>query len=246
MIRHIDPEQLLFLDIETVPQHRHYDELDEWGRELWEKKSKSFKEEGADAEELYGKAALFAEFGKIVCISVAFFHQEGGERHLRITSYAQESEGELLHAFADLLERSFKKGERLLCAHNGKNFDFPFIGRRMLINGITLPPPLRVAEMKPWEMPFFDTMELWRFGERGGTVSLDLLAYVLGIPSPKADIEGSEVGMLYWEEGDLDRIRTYCEKDVETLAQVLLRFRNEAILPEDRIRFIEQKEGGTT
>jgi uncharacterized protein YprB with RNaseH-like and TPR domain len=237
MLRHIDPEQLLFLDIETVPQHPFYDGLDEKGRELWEKKSRSLKDEG-DPEELYQKAGLFAEFGRIICISVGFFHQEEGTRHLRITSYAQEDEAELLKGFAELLERSSPKGDRLLCAHNGKNFDLPFIARRMLAQGIPLPSSLRVAEMKPWEMPFLDTMDLWRFGERGGSVSLDLLAYTLGIPSPKDDIDGSEVGMVYWEEGDLDRIRTYCEKDVQTLAQVLIRLYNEDPLPDDRIRIV--------
>ncbi len=241
MLRHIDPEQLLFLDIETVPQHPFYDGLDEKGRELWEKKSRSLKDEG-EPEELYQKAGLFAEFGRIVCISVGFFHQENGERHLRLTSYAQEDEAELLQSFAQLLERSTQKSERLLCAHNGKNFDFPFIARRMLAHGISLPGALRVAEMKPWEMPFLDTMELWRFGERGPSVSLDLLAYTLGIPSPKEDIDGSEVGMVYWEEGDLDRIRSYCEKDVETLAQVLLRFYGEAILPSDNISSVGSSE----
>jgi uncharacterized protein YprB with RNaseH-like and TPR domain len=237
MLRHIDPEQLLFLDIETVPQHPFYDGLDEKGRELWEKKSRSLKDEG-DPEELYQKAGLFAEFGRIICISVGFFHQEDGTRHLRITSYAQEDEADLLKGFGELLERSSPKGDRLLCAHNGKNFDFPFIARRMLAQGIPLPSSLRVAEMKPWEMPFLDTMDLWRFGERGGSVSLDLLAYTLGIPSPKDDIDGSEVGMVYWEEGDLDRIKAYCEKDVQTLAQVLIRLYNEAPLPEDRIRIV--------
>ena len=239
MLRQTDPEQLLFLDIETVSQHRDYDELDERGRELWEKKSRSLQEEGTDPEELYQKAGLFAEFGKVVCISVGFFHQEGGERHLRITSYAEKDESELLQAFAQMLDRWSQQGERLLCAHNGKNFDFPFLARRMVISGISLPAPLRVAEMKPWEMPFLDTMDLWRFGGRGASVSLDLLAYSLGIPSPKDDIDGSEVGMIYWEEGDHGRIKSYCEKDVETLAQVLLRFYNSALLPEERIKVVD-------
>ncbi len=238
MLRHIDPEQLFFLDIETVSQYRHYDELDERGRELWEKKSRTLNEEGADAEDLYQKAGLYAEFGKVICISVGFFHREEGQRHLRLTSYAAEEEGELLSSFSQMLEHSFRIGDHLLCAHNGKNFDLPFLGRRMLIQKVPLPSPLRVAEMKPWEMPFLDTMELWRFGGRGGTVSLDLLAYTLGIPSPKDDIDGSEVGMVYWEEGDLQRIKSYCEKDVETLAQVLLRFYNEDPLPEERVQIV--------
>lgn len=237
MLRQIDPEQLLFLDIETVPQHPFYDGLDERGRELWEKKSRTLKDEG-DPEDLYPKAGLFPEFGRIICISVGFLHKENGERQLRLTSFAQEDESELLRSFGDLLQRSFQKGERLLCAHNGKDFDFPYLGKRMVVQGIELPDPLRVADKKPWEVPFIDTMNLWRFGERGGSSSLDLLAYALGVPSPKEDIDGSEVGMVYWEEGDIERIRSYCEKDVETLAQVLLRLYNEPILSEERIQSV--------
>lgn len=238
MIDPIKPENLLLLDIETVPASPRYEELDDRARELWEKKSRSLRSGQETAEELYEKAGLFAEFGKVVCITVAFFHGEEGERQLRITSFCDEDERGVLEGFAELLKRSFKGKDRYLCAHNGKEFDFPYLARRMLILGIDLPDPLKIAGKKPWEVPHLDTMELWGFGDRRNSTSLDLLAYVLGIPTPKDDIDGSEVGWVFWEEGDLDRIRTYCEKDVLTLAQLILRFRNEAFIPDDRIEVV--------
>jgi len=234
MIKRINLEHILFLDIETVPQYRQYESMDDATKALWEQKSRYQRKEDFSAEDFYERAGIWAEFGKIVCISVGYFVLKGDVRNFRVTSFFGE-EVNILKEFRALLETHFNKSHHILCAHNGKEFDFPYIARRMIINRIDLPSKLDLFGKKPWEVPHLDTMELWKFGDYKTYTSLKLMAHVLGIPSPKDDIDGSEVRDVFYEENDIDRIVTYCEKDTVTVAQVLLRLRNEDILDASEI-----------
>jgi predicted PolB exonuclease-like 3'-5' exonuclease len=234
MLHRINPEHILFLDIETVPQQTTFNDLDETAQQLWEQKSQYQRKDEFTAEEFYDRAGIWAEFGKIICISAGFFNFKGDLRNFRVTSFHGEEET-ILKDFKNLLESHFNRPHHLLCAHNGKEFDFPYIARRMIINGMTLPSKLNLFGKKPWEVPHLDTMELWKFGDYKTFTSLKLMAHVLGIPSPKDDIDGSQVRDVYYEEADTDRIIQYCEKDTVTVAQIFLRLRNEDILEDDEI-----------
>ncbi|MDC8002424.1 3'-5' exonuclease [Aureisphaera galaxeae] len=234
MVKRIHLEHILFLDIETVPQHERYSELDETTQELWEKKTEYQRKESFTGEEFYDRAGIWAEFGKIICISCGYFKLNGDVRNFRVTSFHGE-ERQILLDFKTLLESYFNKPHHLLCAHNGKEFDFPYIARRMIIHGIDIPFKLNLFGKKPWEVPHLDTLELWKFGDYKTFTSLKLMAHVLGIPSPKDDIDGSQVRDVFYEEKDIDRIITYCEKDTITVAQILLRLRNEDLLDESEV-----------
>ncbi len=234
MISKLNLENILFLDIETVPEEQHYNSLDDTKKALWEHKSQYQRKEDFTAEEFYDRAGIWAEFGKIVCISVGYFTQQGETRLFRTTSFHGD-EITLLKEFKNLLISHFSQAKHLLCAHNGKEFDFPYIARRMIINNIELPYKLNLFGKKPWEVPHLDTLELWKFGDYKTYTSLKLLTTVLGIPSPKDDIDGSEVYRVFYEENDIDRIITYCEKDTIAVAQIFLRLRGEAILQDDEI-----------
>jgi 3'-5' exonuclease len=228
---------VLFLDIETVPQYESYSALDETGRRLWDRKAEIIlrtREEVAP-EEVYNRAGIYAEFGKIVCISVGIIVMQDGQRKLCIKSFADHDERKLLVEFTSMLTRWNTDDNRFLCAHNGKEFDFPFIARRMIINDIPVPALLKVFGKKPWELRFLDTMELWKFGDYKNYTSLELLAYTFNIPTPKDDINGSMVHDVYWRLGQLERIKEYCQKDVITLVQVFLRMHSETLLPDHQI-----------
>lgn len=230
MLEHINIEDVLFLDIETVPLNYKYSELSDNARKLWDDKFKN-STSIESTEKHYKKAGIYAEFAKIVCISVGFLKS----KTFRLKSYCGDDEQELLKDFSELLNKHYNRKENLLCGHNGKEFDFPFIARRMLINGLKLPLLLDIAGKKPWEVCHLDTMELWKFGDYKNYTSLNLLANVFGIPTPKDDIDGSDVARVYWEEKDLKKISTYCQKDVLTVAQLLLRFRGEPLIDEKSI-----------
>lgn len=239
MLENINPESLLFLDIETVSQKKEFNELDETWQELWTIKTGQLNRR-SDAEstpdERYNEAAIYAEFGKIICISVGAFRQQAdGTMKFHLKSFAGDDEKQLLIEFADMLNNRQKKGVFQLAAHNGKEFDFPYIARRMTIQGIKLPSVLDTAGKKPWEVNHLDTMELWKFGDFKSFTSLKLLAAAFGVPSPKDDIDGSEIYRVYWLENDLARIVTYCQKDVLTVAQVFRRFRGEALIPVESV-----------
>ncbi len=234
MLKKILLEHILFLDIETVPQQAHYNELDDTAKALWDLKSKYQRKEDFTAEDFYDRAGIWAEFGKIICISVGYFVFKGDNRNFRVTTFHGE-EIKILRDFKNLLETHFNKAHHLLCAHNGKEFDYPYIARRMIINGVEIPFKLDLFGKKPWEVPHLDTLELWKFGDYKTYTSLKLLAHVLGIPSPKNDIDGSEVCKVFYEENNIDRIVTYCEKDTITVAQILLKLRNEPLLSHDEI-----------
>jgi len=235
MLYKLHLENILFLDIETVPEVEHYKDLADTKKELWEHKSQYQRKDDISAEEFYERAGIWAEFGKIICISVGYFNIKSDTREFRVTSFSGE-EPKLLLDFKTLLNTHFKSPKNLLCAHNGKEFDFPYIARRMIIHGINLPYKLDLFGKKPWEVPHLDTMELWKFGDYKHYTSLKLMANILGIPSPKEDIDGSMVRDVYYIEKDLDRIVTYCELDVVTTAQVFLRLRNEELLEDSEIK----------
>ncbi|GMN10166.1 3'-5' exonuclease [Croceitalea sp. MTPC9] len=235
MLYKINLENILFLDIETVPESSSFKELSEEKRLLWEQKSKYQRKEEFTPEEFYDRAGIWAEFGKIICISVGYFVDKGAERNFRVTSFHGD-EIKLLNDFKNLLSEHFNQAKHLLCGHNGKEFDFPYIARRMLINGIKLPYKLDLFGKKPWEIPHLDTMELWKFGDYKHFTSLKLMANVLGIPSPKDDMDGSMVRDVYYNENNLDRIVIYCELDVVTTAQVFLRLRGEELLNDTQIK----------
>ncbi len=234
MLNKINIENILFLDIETVPLLENFDDVDDTLKILWEKKTEYQRRDDYTAAEFYERAGIWAEFGKIVCISVGYFVYKGDIRNFRVTSFHGD-EIQILKDFKNLLETHFNKPQHVLCAHNGKEFDFPYIARRMIINRIDIPFKLDLFGKKPWEVPHLDTLELWKFGDYKHFTSLKLMTHILGIPSPKDDIDGSEVRKVYYEENDIDRIIRYCEKDTVAVAQVFLRLRNEEILTEDEI-----------
>jgi predicted PolB exonuclease-like 3'-5' exonuclease len=229
----VNIEHVLFLDIETVPQTASYNDLPEHMKDLWEKKSANFRTGNQTAENTYERAGIWAEFGKIICISAGFVRTREKKKIFRVKSFSGDDEKKLLVQFCDMLRVFFaRKNHAQLCAHNGKEFDFPYIARRLLINGLKLPPMLHVAGCKPWEVPFLDTMELWKFGDYKHFCSLDLLTTILDIPSPKDDIDGSQVAAVYYEGKNMERIVRYCEKDAMAVAQLLLRYRGESLLSE--------------
>lgn len=234
MIQKTPLNNILFLDIETVPEQEHYDQLDPDMRQLWEQKTQYQRKDEVSGEAFYERAGIWAEFGKIITISVGYFVNKADIRNFRVTSFWGD-EKKILNDFSNLLNSHFNGAQHLLCGHNAKEFDIPFIARRMIINGIALPSKLNLFGKKPWEVPHLDTLELWKFGDYKHFTSLKLLTKVLGVPSPKDDIDGSEVARVFYEEKDIDRIITYCEKDVIAVAQIFLRLRREELLIEDEI-----------
>ena len=234
MISKLNLENILFLDIETVPEAQYFSDLDDSTKALWEQKSEYQRKDEFTAEEFYERAGIWAEFGKIICISVGYFTISNDLKNFRVTSFYGD-EVKILKDFKNLLISHFSHPKHLLCAHNGKEFDFPYIARRMIIHNIELPYKLNLFGKKPWEVSHLDTLELWKFGDYKTYTSLKLLTHVLGIPSPKDDIDGSEVRGVYYEEKDIDRIITYCEKDTIAVAQIFLRLRGDSLLNKDEI-----------
>ena len=228
---------ILFLDIETVPQFPTYDDLPDGWKALWDNKSAALLKhhEGQNNESLYPRAGIYAEFGKIICISCGVIQGNGADRKLVLKSFSGHDEKMLLHRFSEMLVKWDSEGNRFLCAHNGKEFDFPYICRRLIINDLPIPGTLNVSGKKPWEVNHYDTMELWKFGDFKNYTSLNLLAMSLGIPTPKDDIDGSMVWEVYWKEKNLERIVTYCQKDVLTVAQILLRMNHEPLLKPEQV-----------
>lgn len=231
---------ILFLDIETIPQYPSFDSCPEPVKLLWSRKADNLrKAENETASDIYNRAGIYAEFGQIICISTGFLYKDGNEVHLKIKSFYGKDEKELLTSFAQLLNDSFSTQQNKLCAHNGKEFDFPYIARRMIINNINLPLILDIAGKKPWEIGHLDTMELWKFGDFKSYTPLNLLAHALGVPSPKDDIDGSMVWSVYWNDDDLNRITKYCEKDVEALVNVFLRMKGKPVLDKHNVHSVE-------
>ena len=235
MLKDIRQEDVLFLDIETVPQYATYDEMPENLKYFWNKKANNLVKENETPESIYSRSGIYAEFGKIICISAGFIVQRNGDKHFRVKSFYGNNEKEILSGFATMLGRFGAKSKSNICAHNGKEFDFPYISRRMLLNKVELPELLDVAGKKPWEVKFLDTMELWKFGDYKSYTSLDLLANIFEIPSPKDDIDGSQVAEVFYVQKDIERIVKYCEKDALAVAQLFLRYKNEPIMDAESI-----------
>lgn len=226
MLENIRIGDVMFLDIETVPGVYSFDLLDPSMQALWEKKSRQLRSDEQTAGDVYERAGIYSEFGKIICISVGMVW-EHDPFHFRLKSFYGKDEKVLLSEFSEMLNGFCrKKPEAILCAHNGKEFDFPYIARRMVINSLVIPELLNNAGKKPWEVRLLDTMDLWKFGDYKNYTSLDLLTTVLKIQTPKDDIDGSQVAGIFYEEDDVERIVRYCEKDVLAIARVLLRFMN--------------------
>ncbi|MDR0661690.1 MAG: 3'-5' exonuclease [Prevotellaceae bacterium] len=231
MLSRINIADVLFLDIETVPQYPSSADVPPAVMRLWDKKSQYIRNEGETAEDIYERAGIWAEFGRIICISMGFMFFRDNERCFRVKSFYNNDEKVLLEEASEQLQQFFaKKLNGRLCAHNGKEFDFPYMARRMLINGLKLPKMLDVAGAKPWEVPFLDTLELWKFGDYKHYASLELLTHIFNIPTPKDDIDGGVVAEVYYKESDVQRIVRYCEKDVLAIAQLLLRFKGEDLI----------------
>lgn len=229
-------EKILFLDIETVPQYYHFEEMSDEAKKLFEAKSRSKIKEDKSVVDVYNETAgILSEFGKIVCISVGFINETMSGRQMRVKSFYHDDEETLLLQFKRLLDEHGHSKYFALCGHNAKEFDFPYICRRMLIHGMQLPSLLDLAGKKPWEIPHFDTMELWKFGDYKAYTSLALLCHVFNIPTPKDDISGADVARVYYEDAALERIKTYCEKDVVALIQLFLRMKGEPLVEEGEI-----------
>lgn len=238
MLTFISTYKILFLDIETVSVVEKYDLLSNKMQELWQKKHNIlYKNEDISFEEGFeSKAAIYAEFGKIVCISCGYLSKEKDKEVLRIKSFYGNNENNLLKEFADLLRNNYSDFQnQTLCGHNIKEFDVPYLCRRMLINEIKLPDILNIHGKKPWEINFIDTLQLWKFGDYKAYTSLNLLANIFEIPTPKDDIDGSMVSQVFWKDGDIERIKTYCQKDVVTVVRLFQKFSYEVFIEDNNV-----------
>ncbi|MCX6252687.1 MAG: 3'-5' exonuclease [Bacteroidetes bacterium] len=241
MLENYNIENILFLDIETVPNVSGYNGLPDNLKKLWNKKAeqliKNDRNPGPEVqtpETIFDRAGIYAEFGKVICISTGIFRNHS----LWIKSYYSDDEKQILTEFCAIMNKAPEKKFQFLCAHNGKEFDFPYLIRRMLINGISVPAILDLSGKKPWEVNHLDTMELWKFGDYKTYTSLDLLSAIFDIPSPKDDITGADVWRVYWVEKDLPRIVTYCQKDVIAIVNLFLKFKGKEIINEDQITYV--------
>lgn len=236
MLNQLSLQRFLFIDIETVPELRSYEEMDAETQQLWAKKVERFRLEGESDSDLYlRRTGILAEFSKVVCITLGYFSEEGG-RSFRLKSFAGNDEPELLSQVKALFDEFYPKSSKAyLTGHNIKEFDVPFLCRRMLINGIELPNLLNVTGKKPWEVNYIDTLNLWKFGDYKHYTSLKLLCKVLKVPTPKDDMDGSMVGAVYQEENGLERIVNYCQKDVQAVANIILKFRGEPLLQSEEV-----------
>lgn len=233
MLNHLNVEDVLFIDIETVPIAPGFSKLEVSWQKLWEHKVQFKIGDGESVEELYDRAGIYAEFGKIVCISAGYVTQKKGEYFFRVKSFYDDDEKKLIGNFFNAWEQFSRAGKRKLCGHNGQEFDFPYIARRALVHNLRLPKIFDIAGAKPWEVKnmLIDTLQLWKFGNYKHYTSLSLLCELFNIPTPKDDIDGSQVCSVYWEENDLDRIVTYCEKDTLAVANLLLKYKGDKIIP---------------
>ena len=240
MLENLHIEDVLFIDIETAPQYPVFGEVPENFQKLWDKKSTYFRTEEQSASDVYERAGIYAEFGKIICISVGFVVQKQGERFYRVKSFYDDNEKKLLSQFNQMLEKFTNNPGKRVCAHNGMEFDFPYIARRTLIHNLKLPKILDIAGAKPWEVKdrLIDTLQLWKFGDYKNYTSLELLCAVFNIPTPKDDIDGSQVAHVYYVENDLDRIIRYCEKDTLALANLLLRYKGEPVILAENMEIV--------
>ena len=241
MLDNIKPFDILFLDIETVPKHKNFHEVDAYEQELWqEKKGKNKTDEESIEDYYFNNAAIFAEFGKIICISVGRLTQDGMFQTFELKSFFGDDEHKLLKDFSFYLRQQLAMHKNLmLCGHNVREFDVPYICRRLIMNNQKLPEYFEAIQTKkPWEAGLLDSMDFWKFGDYKNFISLKLLAFCLGIPSPKDDISGKDVGKVYWHEQGLERIKTYCQKDVLTVAQIVLKLKGLSLISESEVKIL--------
>ncbi|MCB9256227.1 MAG: 3'-5' exonuclease [Chitinophagales bacterium] len=224
--------RILFFDLETASEWQTLDNAPEDIQKLWKRKHEFIKKSELEEESssYENAAAIYAEFGKIICISCGILQNET----LRIKSYSSNNEKELLEQFSQVLS----KNNLQLCGHNIKEFDVPYLCRRMLVHGIPLPACINVAGKKPWELDFIDTLQLWKFGDYKAYTSLNLLTEIFNIPSPKDDIDGSMVNQVYWKEKDLKRIVDYCVKDVVSVVRLVQKWRGENLIQDEQILMV--------
>jgi len=236
MLELVNLENILFIDIETVPMYADFDQLPDIYKKLWTRKAEFLPKKPEDTPAtIYSRAGIYAEFGKIICISVGAMKTINSKKSFKIKSFFGDDEKKLLEEFVQLLNSHYSKKENLLCGHNIKEFDIPYLSRRMIINGVKLPVMLDLAGKKPWEVGHLDTLELWKFGDYKNFTSLELLATIFGIPTPKDDIDGSDVARVYYIEKDLKRIVTYCQKDVLTVVQLMLKYQGKQLINESDV-----------
>ncbi len=228
---------ILFIDIETVPQQPNYQSLTENEKDFWDYKAKFLVKDKQSAEDIYSRAGIYAEFGKIIVVSLGWFAGKGENAHLRVKTLVNDDEAELLKELVEILVK-VDNSETVLCGHNIKEFDVPYICRRILIHGLKLPDMLDVSSKKPWQTPYLDTLEMWKFGDRKHYAKLALLAHIFDLPTSKDDIDGSMVGEIYHEEKDLARIAKYCEKDVILTCQLYLKMNSLPVLEDGQIKII--------
>ncbi|GAB3520690.1 3'-5' exonuclease family protein [Emticicia fontis] len=234
-------KNILFIDIETVSQEAHFDALDTRLKPLWLKKASYFQNtDNLPDEDVYFKrASIYAEFGKIICIGIGgIYFDDNDEPTLRVKMIRGESEAEILKQFKTIVEKHKAGSHLMLCAHNGKEFDFPYICRRMLVHGMALPKVLQVSGKKPWEIPHLDTLDLWKFGDYKHYVSLDLLALIFDIPDSENEASGDQINQIYYIEKDMARIERYCANDVKVLAQLYMKMNNWSLINENNIEVI--------
>lgn len=240
MLGNILLEEIIFLDIETVPLASEYHGLSEKWKQLWEHKMKFQVNDDEPVEVLYNRAGIYAEFGRIVCISAGYVTQKAGHLFFRVKSFYNEDEKTLIQNFFNALEAFAKAGKRRLCAHNGQEFDYPYIARRALVNNLKLPKIFDIAGLKPWDLKdqLIDTLQLWKFGDYKHYTSLSLLCELFNIPTPKDDIDGSQVAQIFWEEKNIERIVRYCEKDTLAVANLLLKYKGDKIIPMENMEIV--------
>lgn len=238
MLENVKLNRVIFIDIETVSQEKSFKKLSPEWKALWERKSSYLIKDDQTPEEIYTRAGIYAEFGKVICISIGIYRDFKEHKVFRIKSFYGDDEKKVLTDFCELIRKSFQSSDFFLCAHNGKEFDFPFLARRILVNGIKLPDILNIAGRKPWEVQHLDTLQLWRFGDYKNYTSLDLLTRLFGIKSPKSDMDASDVGRVYWEEKDMERIVEYNRNDTLAMAQLLLVYKGLPQLKESEIEII--------
>ena len=232
MLENYKLSNILFLDVETAPVIYKYNDLSENIRQLWDSKFRYSTSESPESQ--YKKAGVYAEFAKVVCISMGNFYN--GKFYIK--SFTSTDEKEILTQFSEHLAKFYNSDDNNLCAHNGKEFDFPFLCRRFLINRMNLPKILSISGKKPWEVKLLDTMEMWKFGDYKNYTSLNLLAHVFNLPSPKDEIDGSDVARVFWEEKDLEKIKKYCGKDVITLANVFCMLNTHEPIANENVVFV--------
>lgn len=229
-------ENILFIDIETISEKASFTELNERMKKAWKHKA-SLLDKNVSEELLYfQKAAIYAEFGKIISIGVGFFYlDENKTKNFKLKCFSGHNEKEILNDFKTLIETKYKNKKLIFCAHNGKEFDFPYLCRRMLINEISIPKQLNLSGKKSWEIEHIDTLELWKFGDRKNYTSLDLLTALFDIPGSKNDLDGSKVNEVYYLENGLDRIAQYCMDDVLAMAQLYLKLNNKPLIQKENV-----------